>query len=425
MKIGFQLWITEQHPSQEALECFEESFLCYRVGAYRAALLFSYVGFQTFLRERIIAAPAPAGITAARWNGIQGRVQNDDTWDQAVFDTTQQRAPAPIFLVTEDVRHQMMYWKNRRNDCAHSKDNIIEPAHVEGIWAFIRSNLQRFVVNGSRAVMLTRIADHFNPALTPPGLPPNDLVAAIPHSIAHAELPAFFGDLSVAFDAARTPAEVAANQENPNKLSFFDCCLRLGDPNVRGVGRSQIVAERRTLLPFLRAYPAHVPILEGNPPQVRRLWNEDIFTTGANDLPVLTSCLRNNLIPEGEVHECLSTLIRRGIPSAPNEVDDVTLDQRGFYQLLQQIAADEGLMDRFVWGNLSSNIIVHYLTRSPITVDMARAIYHTFDAPYNPRQLRERLNNLFATNAAKRDEYLQIENTNADIGLPACIPALQ
>ncbi len=379
MWIDFESWLKKQHPSPDSKACYDEAFLSYKVGAYRAALLFSYLGFMTFVRERIGTSPAPAAIPGGLWGQIQGEIAADDTWDKAVFEATQRRNPAPIFIVTDDLRQQMMFWKNRRNDCAHSKDNIIDAPHVDGFWAFTMSNLNKFMVNGSRIVMLTQIETHFNPALTAPGQPVDGLVAGISQAIVAGETSAFLTDLAQSFEVNRTPADVAANRENPNKLRFYDRCLGIGQAVLQTAVRQQIVAERRLLLQLLRVYPSRVTILAGYPQQVRRLWSEDLFSSGLDDIAVLASLLRNNLIPENERDECLLTLIRRGIPGAPNAVDDATLADCGFYVQLEHVATDEGLMDRFSWGNTSSGMLEHHLSRSPITVDMARAIYRTFD----------------------------------------------
>jgi hypothetical protein len=425
MLINFEPWLMLQNPSPDAQGCYDEAFLAYKVGAYRAALLFSYLGFMTFLRERIGSSPAPAGVPAGLWTQIQAQAGSEDAWDTAVFEATQRRAnPAPVFLVSEDLRQQVMYWKNRRNDCAHSKNNIIDAAHVDQFWAFTKSNLNKFMVNGSRAVMLTQIETHFNPALTAPGQPVDNLVMGISQAIVGAELSDFLTDLAQSFDANRNQADVAANGENPNKLRLYDRCLAIGEANLQIAVRNQTISDRRLLLQFLRAYPARVTILAGHAQQVRRLWSEDLFSGGLDDISLLASLLRNNLIPPNEREQCQLTLIRRGISAAPNAVDEATLAENGFYQHLEAVTVAEGMINRFAWANTSSGIIEHHLSRSPITVEMARALYLAFDSVYNARDLRQRLNTFFTVNAAKRTEFRNLEQANALIGLPQHLPAL-
>ena len=150
MKLLIEDWLESQQLDQESRSNFTESFVCFKVGAYKAALLFAYLGFMGVVRARIGSANAPAGITAAEWATIQNNVRSAETWDKAVFTAIQKKQAHPIFLVADDLRHQTAYWKDRRNDCAHSKANKIVAAHVEAFYAFVESNLSKFVVNGSR-----------------------------------------------------------------------------------------------------------------------------------------------------------------------------------------------------------------------------------------------------------------------------------
>jgi hypothetical protein len=65
--------------------------------------------------------------------------------DAATFDATQHKNPAPIFAIDQELRDQVKFWKDRRNDCAHSKQNQIIAAHCEAFYAFVRSTLNRFI----------------------------------------------------------------------------------------------------------------------------------------------------------------------------------------------------------------------------------------------------------------------------------------
>jgi len=126
----------------------------------------SYLGFLTAVRDRLLAAPhVPAGVSEGAWDSLRKQLRNDDKWDPTAYDATQAQKPAPYFIVSDNVRSQVEYWKNRRNDCAHAKSNAIEGSHVEMMWLFIQSNLPKFVVNGSRAALLDKLGRHFDPRI--------------------------------------------------------------------------------------------------------------------------------------------------------------------------------------------------------------------------------------------------------------------
>jgi hypothetical protein len=49
----------------------EEAFTCYKASAYRASLLFSYLGFQTILKERVLSSNKPDLIPLKLWQSSQ------------------------------------------------------------------------------------------------------------------------------------------------------------------------------------------------------------------------------------------------------------------------------------------------------------------------------------------------------------------
>jgi hypothetical protein len=147
MRIEFDDWLSSQKISATAEGLFKESIVCYKASAYRAALLLSYVGLQTIIKDRLLSANCPSSIPAGQWAGIIRNLTDDDRWDSQVYGAIQMKSPASIFGISDDLRNQITYWRNRRNDCAHSKQNEINFPHVETFWLFIKSNLAKLVVN--------------------------------------------------------------------------------------------------------------------------------------------------------------------------------------------------------------------------------------------------------------------------------------
>ena len=67
MKLPFESWLEEQKIMTQAKSCFNESFICYKAGAYKAALLFAYSGFLMILKDRILISNPPTGFEEGRW----------------------------------------------------------------------------------------------------------------------------------------------------------------------------------------------------------------------------------------------------------------------------------------------------------------------------------------------------------------------
>src|ERR1700744_4242957 len=121
MKLQFEKWLETHTTSSNAMELFTESLKSYKAGAYKAGLLYSYLGFMTIVKERILTAAIPPGIAAGDWTNIQNKVTNVEHWDTNVYDAIQKYQPSPVFPITDTIRREVGYWKDRRNDCAHFK----------------------------------------------------------------------------------------------------------------------------------------------------------------------------------------------------------------------------------------------------------------------------------------------------------------
>ena len=61
MNLKIEKWIIDQKLSKKVTPLFDEAIKSYKASAYKAALLFSYLGFMTILKERIINAQLPPG----------------------------------------------------------------------------------------------------------------------------------------------------------------------------------------------------------------------------------------------------------------------------------------------------------------------------------------------------------------------------
>jgi len=424
MNLPLQNWLNAQKISKEALSSFEESFICFKVGAYKASLLFAYLGFMNVIRDRIIAAPLPTGIAANLWVRIQAEANTPDTWDKAVFDAIQRKNPAPIFVVSDDIRDQVKYWKDRRNDCAHSKQNKIIASHVESLYAFIESNLGKFAVNGSRNEMMRRILDYFNPSLTAPGEPIAPIIHDLLHALMIAEYPSFIAEVSNAIECTQNPLAIPLSTENPDVVKFLGACFQDGTDELREACTSSLFANDDLLMQFLRQYPDKVYILQNEPQRVRLIWHDKLFSIPfMNDIPLLCSLLNALLIPPNEVQETIARTVSAGLPQRTNDPDLATLIQHGFYAELEKQIID-GLLNNFSWANTNKGLIGKYLSDNQISREMARALYFAFNGEHYAWHLAEYLNEFFSQRTDKKAEYLAHIGGVPVVGVPSAIPAL-
>lgn len=177
-------WLETGGFDQEVKDLFEESIVCYKAEAFRASLLYSYLGFMTVLKQRVLnATKEPSGFALGEWNNKQKELRNEGGWDLALFKQTQTKPPKAIFEISDDLRIQIKYWKDRRNDCAHAKKQLIKHYHVESFWAFLYSNMPKLVLGGSYDSLINRIDDHFDTNKTALESSYENLVNDIQHCI--------------------------------------------------------------------------------------------------------------------------------------------------------------------------------------------------------------------------------------------------
>jgi hypothetical protein len=424
MNLPLQNWLNTQKISKEALSSFEESFICFKVGAYKASLLLAYLGFINVIRDRIIIAPPPNGIVAHRWSTIQATAKDPDAWDKTVFDAMQQKNPFPIFVISDDVRDQVKYWKDRRNDCAHSKQNKIIAAHVESLYAFIESNLGKFVVNGSRNEMIRRILDYFNPSLTAPSEPLTPIIHDLLHALMVAEYPSFIVETINALDSLQNPLPIPSSIENPDVIKFLGACFQDGNDDLREACKTSLIANDVLLMQFLRQQSDKVYILQNEHQKIRQIWHDEIFSSYfKNDIPLLCSLLHASLIPQNEIPETMARAIKVGLHQLPTDPDLETLIQYGFYIELEKAIVD-GLLDNFSWANNNKRLIGKYLSDKRISREIAGALYHAFLGEYYAWHLAEYLNDFFSQRLDKKAEFLIHLGGTPAIGIPMGLPAL-
>lgn len=424
MKLPIETWLESQELDQEAGSCFSESFICFKVGAYKAALLFAYLGFLGVLRTRILAAQTPNGFVAANWLLIQNNVRKAETWDKSVYDVTQQQQPGQIFVVAPDLRGQVTFWKDRRNDCAHSKQNKIVAAHVEAFYSFVESNLSKFAVNGSRPAITARILNYYNPSLTPPNHPIAPLIQDIAHAVPNAELNDFATELATQFDNRRSATEILLNQQSANKLNFISKCFQYGTQELRSAWLNYLTANIPCLVSVLRVYPADVYVLAGRAVVIRQLWHDHLFSDSLNDFAILAALLRHNLIPAGEVDEAMRHIAEKSNGHIPTDFDTITLRQAGFFNAFESVVIQPNRMGNFEWANTTKALIVKHLADAPITRNAAVAISQTFSNAFHPWHLRAYLNDFFQNNPAKKQEYEAYLEGEPLVVRPEHIPAL-
>lgn len=402
MNLHFEEWVKLQHFNTQVNILFEEAIICYRSKAYRAALLFSFTGFQKILKEKMLKADIPRTYNnmPGAWEQILTEIRDDDKSDHKIISCViQNKTTNTIFDLSEDVRNQYVYWKNRRNDCAHGKDNIIDISHVEAFWFFIQSNIGKFNINGGKEALINKIRAYLDINVTPEKQSPHYLLAEIMTSIHSEELNEVlktlieeyqkggYWEVIESFEPKMKKFLMALSNLPAAYLEVFINYLEDNPLTIRALAEDDV-----TILKYVR-----------DPVVIRNLWINPVYWKRYSDrsYPIMTAMLKYNLILEADKKEvfefCLRNYTDNYFASA-KQIDFQILDQAGFIQFFKIKAFEENKINDFNWSDRKKNLVRFYLYYSEnIDEIVVNSLERTFNQTYYPKNLRTQIRHLFNT----------------------------
>ncbi len=403
---------------------------CYKAEAPEAALLMSYLGFLTILKNRIARSNKPAVLEQGFWDKLLKDIRHEDKWESNVFDATQmtpkfnQQTKAKIrdavFAVSDNVREQIKYWKNRRNDCAHSKDNEITLAYVEMFWSFLMSNLPKITVEGGMASLILQIGRYFDSNQVPSGKSLSDLVKAIADSVEKAELADFW------------PAVLEAIDNNTfdwgyeHRVAFILEILKHTSASIKESAIEYLKNNEDIRNATIQLDPMVIQLLNWTPPEIRNFWKTKLGAFN-NPLRVLASMLRNELIPHAEHAEAIK-LFAAPLKYTTNNDDHTTLAYYGFGNELHQIIFvnnDPGDVYKY-WKFLHNHatVVRQYVENYSLQDNVVKIIARELDKDeFHPYGLENELNWLFQHNPTKKAEFLA-KLTENGLSIPRYLTSL-
>jgi len=415
MKLKIDEWIESNKFSMTVNVLLKDSSLCYKAGANRASLLFSYLGFLTILKERIISANKPLNYIEGEWNSLISKINNEDKWEEAVFDSTQQKAKInqatkaitrdPVFSIKDDTREQIKYWKNRRNDCAHFKQNNIDYYHVESFWAFMESNLSKITIEGGLNTLINKIKDHFNPILTPQNKDFSHLVRDIEHSVEPVKLTEFWDSFMIPDD---WDIRLSATRKK-----FLKECFRISSNIVKESIVKKLKDNIYYMIDFLDSYPELILNFDFSNQEVRKLWSVEIKKSN-NVIGLYASLLRNALIPIEEINEANIAVINHIKDYSPNALEHHTLKSNNFFDAFKSEIVDNNNFVGFksyLWVNDRADLISGIIKYYPADKEILVRLSEHYEQGNNSEWLLKRFDYLIDNGDQFTDAYKAIKQS--------------
>ncbi|KQL27517.1 hypothetical protein [Cytobacillus solani] len=409
MRLHIETWVSEKQFSMEVNTLFEESAKCYKASAYRAALLFSFLAFQTIIKERVLKATKPDHINEHQWNAIHNNLRNDDNWDAEVIECIKKSDPnKKIFDISEDLRQQSLYWKNRRNDCAHSKRNIITDVHVESFWYFIKANLNQFVLPGSQSSLINKIKIHFDTNYTPEDKPFDYLIQECLQIIDQSNVANFIKFLFEMFEEENPFGFFSEDRE----LEFIESLI-FADQIIASELTEKISQDEEFYLTFIDDRPSRIQYFLHYEEIIRKTWRVLMFKDSKVSLSLLASMLRYDVIPSDTRNEIYLRTVNKGFDLNVGAADWDTLTTNGFIEQLKQAVfvdyREQGrLLNNFEWANKKVRIALYYLKNFEIDEVIVRSIANTFFAHPYPFKARDAIRNFFRENTEIKEQFIKI-----------------
>lgn len=376
----FRTWLETQDIAEPALALFDEGMICYAAGAYRAALVFSYLGVLRTIAHRLMLSQRPNAIPETLWDKIQRDIREDISWEKTTVDCLDMVKPASLFLIDKDMREQFQYWRSRRNDAAHARTNEIDAPHVESLWLFMRSNSAKLIVAGGRIGLFERFRRHFDPSYTPLGADFAPLVAEIPQAVRIQEYTDFLRDVLRLTEDILDEQDEHFPDMSSDGAKLVDHVLSLNDKRLTQALIDLLDTDQRLRIAAILHAPQLTRLYSGRGSFIRKLWHDllpfersSYFDPIDRSLGVILFLLRNSLIPEGQRQEAFKHVVEKLYEGYPHSdySDDVLngLTPFGFWEAIKEYGFRWGT--QWVARNLS--ICVEYLLRFPVDREVAQA----------------------------------------------------
>ncbi|MHC1748782.1 MAG: hypothetical protein AB9856_10585 [Cellulosilyticaceae bacterium] len=157
--LRFEEWIETQKISEYAKKLFQESIMCYKVGAFRASFIVTFTGFTIILKERVLSRKnsPPEYIKEKKWRGLIETIENPDKWENELLNSIQDKSEESFFRLSENVRCNVAKWRGTRNQIVHGVATEVSAIEVKYFWEFIENNINKFYIGGGKEYITKEI----------------------------------------------------------------------------------------------------------------------------------------------------------------------------------------------------------------------------------------------------------------------------
>lgn len=377
-------------------DILNDAIRCYRNGIARPALMLSYIAFIQAVRDNLLKSDMPKGFNEPRWKACMSKLRQENAWDEQVISCIKCRDNPPYFELTDSLRDDVCFWRNRRNDCAHYKDSEITLSHVAAFWVFIMDNYNKFTPIGSLMQSVNDYKRHYNVSITPKGTSTEVIFKRLCLAIKTED------DLLLFLKETDSCMEYEEQAQLLHDL--------LMDERHKSKVISLLTVKLKRVKMYLALKPADVSVVLGNNPEMtRKFWYEDfmLFASCAN---VYVEMLRAKMIPQGEIKESLDMFLKheykRSAFYLDNPEDFNVLKENGLYDIF----IEEYLSKDFVCNNPGekchkTDFYISLIQRGGISDKLIKVLSESIKGTF-PYTLENRLKGEIFKKEENKKQYL-------------------
>lgn len=386
-------------------DILNDAIRCYRNGIARPALMLSYIAFIQAVKDNLLKSDMPKGFNEPRWKACMSKLRQENAWDEQVISCIKCRDKPPYFELTDSLRDDVCYWRNRRNDCAHYKDSEITLSHVAAFWVFIMDNYNKFTPIGSLMQSVNDYKRHYNVSITPKGTSTEVIFKRLCLAIkTEDDLLLFLKETDSCMqyeEQAQLLHDLLMNERHKDKVI------------------SLLIGKLKQVKMYLALKPADVSVVLGNNPEMtRKFWYEDflLFASCAN---VYVEMLRAKMIPQCEIKESLEMFLKHEYKRGAFNVDSPeyfnVLKENGLYDIF----IEEYLSKDFVCNNPSekcykTDFYISLIHRGGISDKLIKALSESIKGTF-PYTLENRLKGeIFKEKENKKQYFDSIARLDLD-----------
>lgn len=396
----FQDWIKSQNLKEDTTTLFEESIKCCQVEAYKAALLFSFIGFQQIIRERMLNSDIPESFNSAekRWeNEVISSLKNDDRYEMIIGKyILSTPKDSDIFKLNNNIKNQYEYWKNRRNECAHGKRATISKEMVTSFWEFIIFNNNHFHVDGGINILLNNLEVYLDDSRTSSNIKAVYIGEAVSGILNSNELDIVFKILNEKYNTIAVSGMIDENDERIKLIAnVFEELLKLKAP-YREATKQYLYTNLPLLINCIYVKPEITHFIDEKE-TVRFMWKEELFKQKKISLKVICNLLVYDKVPKNQIEELAEYIFKFYYEFSVEyltEKDIEILKDRGVAEKLrvQIFEKEQDWRTQFTEATNKRNIITLCLESAELSKVDLDILFEVFEGPYPPFNLRDTIN---------------------------------